>query len=164
MNCANCGAPLRVAGPGSYLYCHYCSSLYFPTAAQDSVDILGIESEYHCPVCQDTLVAAAVAGVHALYCRRCRGVLINQAAFAPVVQYLRARPTEPPPTGRSLNRHDLQRSLHCPHCSRLLDTHPYYGPGNIVIDVCLHCRLVWLDGGEIEAIANAPRWERDEQE
>ncbi len=45
MNCPNCGAPLDVAGPGSYLYCHHCSSLFFPKESQDRVDVVGVESE-----------------------------------------------------------------------------------------------------------------------
>ena len=161
MNCSNCGAPLDVAGPGSYLYCRYCSSLFFPTASQDKVDVIGIESQLHCPVCRDTLVAATVADIPAQYCRRCHGVLINQGMFALVVKYLRAHDRAPNAPLRPLNRDDLQRVLHCPGCNQLLETHPYYGPGNIVIDVCMRCRLVWLDGGELRAISNAASWVHD---
>lgn len=164
MSCSNCGAPLRVAGPGSYLYCRYCSSLFFPEESQDRVDVLGIESAYHCPVCKDTLVAATVAEVHVLYCRRCHGVLISQGVFAAVVKYVQAQAPEPSAPLKPLSRDDLQRSLHCSSCRRLMETHPYYGPGNIVIDVCMRCRLVWLDGGELNAISNATDWDRDDEE
>jgi Zn-finger nucleic acid-binding protein len=37
-----------------------------------------------------------------------------------------------------------------------MDVHPYYGPGSQVIDSCPHCRLVWLDAGELAAIERAP--------
>jgi Zn-finger nucleic acid-binding protein len=37
-----------------------------------------------------------------------------------------------------------------------MNTHPYYGPGSIVIDSCGNCGLVWLDGGELETVINAP--------
>jgi hypothetical protein len=39
-------------------------------------------------------------------------------------------------------------------------THPYYGPGNVVIDSCASCELVWLDFGELEQIVKAPGKDR----
>jgi Zn-finger nucleic acid-binding protein len=164
LNCTNCGAPLHVAGPGSYLYCRYCSSLFFPAASQDQVSVIGIESELRCPVCKDTLVAATTTDVPVQYCRRCHGVLINQALLGAVVKHLQAQTHEPSAPVKPLNRDDLRRELHCPSCKQLFDTHPYYGPGNIVIDVCMHCRIVWLDGGELRAISNASDWNLDYDE
>lgn len=158
VHCPNCGAPMRVAGPGSYLYCQYCSTFHFPTASRDAVDILGVESAHACAMCAGVLVAAAVADVPVLYCRQCHGLLIAQTSFGALVSYLRARSQHESPVPRPLNRDDLRRTLPCPHCQRLMDTHPYYGPGNIVIDVCPHCALVWLDHGELEAVISAPRW------
>jgi Zn-finger nucleic acid-binding protein len=153
-----------VSGPGSYLYCRYCSSLFFPDESKDAVEVLGIESQLRCPVCEQTLVAATAAEMHVLYCKRCHGVLVNQALFADMVRYLRAQADAPSTPPRPLNRDDLRRVLHCSNCRQVLDTHPYYGPGNIVIDVCMHCRLIWLDGGEINAISNAPGWDQNDDE
>ena len=31
-----------------------------------------------------------------------------------------------------------------------MSTHPYYGPGNVIIDSCETCNLVWLDFGELK--------------
>ena len=39
-------------------------------------------------------------------------------------------------------------------------THPYFGPGNVVIDSCEHCELVWLDFGELQQIVDAPGKDR----
>jgi Zn-finger nucleic acid-binding protein len=33
-----------------------------------------------------------------------------------------------------------------------MDTHPYGGGGNAVIDSCFVCRLVWLDAGELTVL------------
>ena len=41
-----------------------------------------------------------------------------------------------------------------------MQTHPYYGPGNIVIDTCEHCNTIWLDYGELAAAVNAPGRDR----
>ncbi len=35
-----------------------------------------------------------------------------------------------------------------------MDAHPYYGGGNVVIDTCATCQLVWLDFGELRKIAS----------
>ena len=36
-----------------------------------------------------------------------------------------------------------------------MDTHPYGGPGNIVIDNCAGCELNWLDYGELQRVGRA---------
>ena len=36
-----------------------------------------------------------------------------------------------------------------------MDVHPYYGPGNVVIDSCRRCDVIWLDFGELEQITRA---------
>ena len=51
---------------------------------------------------------------------------------------------------------ELQRRVDCPRCHAPMDVHPYYGPGNTVIDSCRSCGLVWLDQGEITRIERAP--------
>ena len=37
-------------------------------------------------------------------------------------------------------------------CHKPMDTHPYYGGGNAVIDTCPRCQLVWLDAGELTVL------------
>ena len=41
-----------------------------------------------------------------------------------------------------------------------MDTHPYYGPGNVVIDSCARCAVVWLDYHELAMIRDAPGRDR----
>jgi Zn-finger nucleic acid-binding protein len=41
-----------------------------------------------------------------------------------------------------------------------MTTHPYYGPGNVVIDNCPACAVIWLDHGELTAIRDAPGRDR----
>jgi Zn-finger nucleic acid-binding protein len=41
-----------------------------------------------------------------------------------------------------------------------MDVHPYYGPGNVVIDTCIDCRVLWLDHGELRKIRDAPGRDR----
>jgi len=41
-----------------------------------------------------------------------------------------------------------------------METFQYNGPGNIVIDTCHQCDLIWLDFGEITKVVNAPGRDR----
>jgi hypothetical protein len=43
-------------------------------------------------------------------------------------------------------------------------THPYFGPGNVVIDSCEPCELVWLELGELKQIVDAPGKDRGTRE
>ena len=43
----------------------------------------------------------------------------------------------------------------CPGCGEQMEVHPYYGPGNVLIDSCGECALVWLDRGEIATISRS---------
>jgi Zn-finger nucleic acid-binding protein len=37
-----------------------------------------------------------------------------------------------------------------------MDTHFYAGPGNVIVDTCDDCSLLWLDRGELTRIVHAP--------
>jgi Zn-finger nucleic acid-binding protein len=58
------------------------------------------------------------------------------------------------------NRRDLARRIACPACGATMLTDWYYGPGNIVIDSCPACDLVWLDAGEMRRAVDAPGADR----
>jgi Zn-finger nucleic acid-binding protein len=160
LNCENCGAPMKVAPGRDYWYCEYCSSFYFPKQSSDGVRVLGQASTLQCPVCHASLVSASVGGEETLYCDKCRGLLLKQAAFAVVVRYLRNMATTPATPPPPLDPKEYRRRVDCPNCGRVMDTHPYYGPGNVVIDVCMGCALLWLDCGEFAQIVNAPGSDR----
>jgi len=44
----------------------------------------------------------------------------------------------------------------CPNCGVQMVTHPYGGPGNVILDTCEHCSLNWVDYGELQRIVRAP--------
>lgn len=162
MNCQNCGAPLSPLEGRDYLYCAYCTSFYFPHPSEDGVRVLGTDTGWRCPACGGDLVTSAAAGAQTLSCERCRGLLVPQGSFAVVVRELRSRARTPAKAVRPLNRAELERKLYCPRCQRKMDTHPYAGPGNIVIDLCTRCTLIWLDSGELAQIRDAPGRDRGE--
>ncbi|MBI5030777.1 MAG: zf-TFIIB domain-containing protein [Chloroflexi bacterium] len=155
MNCENCGAPMRLVRNHDYYVCDYCGTFHHPDPNRDGVRVLGESSDSECPVCQLMLVTAALDRNPVLYCPNCRGILIHQAIFVFCLDYLRKRSKTPTPPQR-FDPKELERPLRCPRCHRDMNTHPYGGPGNIVIDNCYTCSLVWLDYGELNRILTAP--------
>jgi Transcription factor zinc-finger len=73
-------------------------------------------------------------------------MLIGMDLFVGLIQDLRA----------SRDRKDLQRRINCPQYGKVMDTHPYGGPGNVIIDDCDRCEVNWLDYGELQRIVRAP--------
>jgi Zn-finger nucleic acid-binding protein len=160
MNCANCGAPMKLVLDQQHFYCEHCTSIHFPIENEDGIRILEESSGTDCPVCKIPLVYGYIDRTQTLYCLNCRGMLVDQETFLLVIDYLRASSSRlalsPPPVELS----ELERQINCPDCGRKMSTHLYGGPGNLVVDNCAHCSLLWLDNKEFERIIRAPRRER----
>jgi hypothetical protein len=74
----------------------------------------------------------------------------------PLNEALRTNLEKPPAVQQPPDPGDLKRAIQCPRCHRRMDTHFYAGPGNVIIDSCASCLLIWLDRGELMRIVNAP--------
>ncbi|MBU1069861.1 zf-TFIIB domain-containing protein [Myxococcota bacterium] len=153
--CEHCGAPLTPVEGKNYLLCNYCMSFHFPQAKKDGV-VPGNEFSGHaCPVCAHVLVRSTIEGMEAFYCEKCRGILLERRNFSRVVELRRAQSREGyqdyVPTPMDLS----PRNLKCPGCRENMETHPYFGPGRVVIDSCGSCHLIWLDPGELHRIESA---------
>ncbi len=158
-NCDNCGAPLTLVEGRGYFYCVYCTTFHFPTdleSSADGVTSLGQEHDAECPICKVALFAGTIEGRRAMYCEKCRGVLLPSDDFGKIVMARRSKYVDQDADPIPLNPEDLKRKVPCPMCGNLMDAHPYYGPGAVVVDSCGRCRMVWLDHGEIAAIERAP--------
>ena len=167
MNCNNCGGAMELFASRGYFFCRYCGSFHFPeTKADEGIRIVGETPEaLECAVCQKVLASALADETHPIrYCRNCRGVLIARTGFAAVVEKRRAWATGTPALPVPLNRQELERKLRCPVCKGAMVTHPYFGPGNVVIDSCETCAHVWLDFGELRQIVDAPGKDRGSRE
>ena len=136
--------------------CDYCESVYIPEPNADGVRVLDESAFLACPVCRATLVHAAIGGRRILYCNACRGMLIGMDRFVGLVQDLRASRDTPAATLPPPDPKDLLRRINCPQCGKVMDTHPYGGPGNVIIDDCERCEVNWLDYGELQRIVRAP--------
>jgi Zn-finger nucleic acid-binding protein len=150
MNCPGCGAALEPAGDLNSFPCPQCG-LQLPEETSNGV-ALGQPVGALCPLCRVALVSAQIEGETVCHCGQCHGFLAEMETFGVIVTKRRAL------QGRHENRSDpfdpaeLQRVLTCPNCGQRMDTHPYFGGGNAVVDTCEGCGLIWLDAGDLAVI------------
>lgn len=156
MNCPNCGAPMQLKDDADYLLCEYCQTPHFPDPNADGVRVLGVPSGMNCSLCAVPLMHASIVRERIFYCEHCRGMLISMGVFEEIVQDLRSRREASLDAAHPTNWKDLDRRINCPKCSATMDTHPYCGPGNIIIDTCENCALNWLDYSELDRVVRAP--------
>jgi Zn-finger nucleic acid-binding protein len=146
-----------------YFQCRHCGSYLFPEAVEaDGIRVVGQPPDGpKCPVCAMGMAHALLDEDHPIdFCARCRGALLPRETFAIVMNKRRAWATTPPAEPVPLNRLELHRELACPTCGGRFETYPNFGPGNVVIDSCTKCDVIWLDFGEMRQIADAPGRER----
>jgi len=158
VNCPACGAPIALKPDTAGFTCAYCHRVFFPGEEEDGVELLTGDaalSDKACPVCSQALVKAKIAGIPVLFCTECHGLLVPMNVIPNLIDSLRdkqAQPAVQTPGDRS----ELKRALMCPQCRQRMETHFYSGPGNVIVESCATCWLVWLDRGELTRIAHAP--------
>ena len=139
-----------------YWVCDYCLTFSFPHGSPDDVQDFGQATDRTCPICTHPLTAGRLEGQPVEYCANCHGMLMRQGVFSRVIEMKRSNYRGEKVTSRQpLNRQELQREIRCPGCQNPFSTHPYYGPGRVVVDTCPHCCLIWLDAGEMSIIEKA---------
>src|SRR5712691_280422 len=136
MTCPDCGAAMHVQTGQDYMICDYCGTTHYPDANPDGVRVFGDPTGYPCPRCSVPLVQASIAGAQVIFCNQCSGMLIDMEAFLAVVEELRSRHEHAAYAGVQTDPRELDRHAACPKCRRQMDTHPYGGPGNVIIDTC----------------------------
>jgi Zn-finger nucleic acid-binding protein len=162
MNCRNCGAAMELIAARRYSFCRHCGSFHFPETLDEGIQVIGRDSgTAPCGICKRPLATAVLDDrFEARYCESCRGVLLGRARFVEIIDARRAVATTPAVPAAPIDPRELERSIRCPGCSSTMSTHPYYGPGNVVIDTCDRCDVVWLDFRELTQIADAPGSDR----
>jgi len=117
---------------------------------------VGGETTKVCPACQALLSDAAIQGKPVLYCAKCRGMLVSIDKFLPLVEFLRALRRPSGSTLEPRDNSDADRQLSCPECAQTMVGYPYGGPGNVNLDSCERCSVIWLDYRELWRIVQAP--------
>jgi Zn-finger nucleic acid-binding protein len=154
VTCENCGAPMRLSRDQGLMICDYRGSQTTPPADEDGVVVMEPTS-YNCPVCEIHLSQGLIESQELLYCTRCHGMLFDMEKFLPLLDVLREYRNW---HRSSQARRDIDagRVLHCPLCKRAMDRHLYGGGGNMDVDSCEPCDMLWLDRGELSRIVSAP--------
>jgi Zn-finger nucleic acid-binding protein len=149
---------MRVEEGQTFFHCQYCGGYDFPEPNQDGVALLDEISSFMCPICKEPLVSAVIKDIYIFSCPQCRGNLIGQSKMLPVLRQAK------PPDSISEDSRDIQdkteltRTAACPSCHEIMAVYPYGGPGNIIIQGCGGCKLIWLDFGELSRVVRA-YWE-----
>ena len=145
-NCVNCGAPMELVASGRYFRCPHCGTYHFhQTAEAEGIRIVGT-CRMRRPVpsaVRGWRTRSSTISIRSTSARSA-GVCCCRGKPLPVTNTRRAWATTSPAEPVPLNRKDLTRELLCPKCHRKFETHPHYGPGNVVIDNCTACDLVWF--------------------
>jgi Zn-finger nucleic acid-binding protein len=150
---------MRLSRDQGLMICDYCGSQAAPPADEDGV--VALEPTSHdCPMCETALTSASLQSRDLLYCTRCHGMLFEMEKFLPMIDSLReyrywSRSSQAP------RGSDAGKVLGCPMCKREMDQHLYGGGGNVDVDSCEPCGVLWLDRGELSRIVAAP--DRDPQ-
>ena len=162
MNCDKCGAPLVLHRERDYYHCEHCGAFYFPNSSPDGTRVLGENPEgIKCSLCQIPFNMVTFDDHYRGYqCSRCQGILFTRTTFRETIETRRARATTPPEPPSRYDQKEMKRRLNCPICTREMSAHYYMGPGNIVVDTCNHCDVIWLDYGELGRVVNAPGRDR----
>jgi Zn-finger nucleic acid-binding protein len=140
--------------------CSHCKSLICPEPAADGVRLTG-ERGHDCPICTQALLRATLDDRDPIeLCERCKGILMSRKVFAVRLTARRRAAQTPSVVPTPVDRGELQRHIACPNCKGKMLTDWYYGPGNIIIDTCPACDLLWLDAGELRRAVDAPGRDR----
>ncbi|MCA9082744.1 MAG: zf-TFIIB domain-containing protein [Planctomycetaceae bacterium] len=157
--CHQCGGSAVPVSGREYLQCEYCRTFVFTTdnpLSADRITSRNASFNVSCPACDGILQQGQVEEHPALYCGTCYGVLLKNEHFGEIIRQRRARRINCEAEAcRPLNPQDYDRSIRCPNCAGHMEAHPYYGPGNVVMDSCHKCHLIWLDHGELRTLERA---------
>ena len=161
VNCVNCGAVMALNARG-YFVCAHCGTTSFPEPiSRDGIRLLGPgDSDVRCACCNAPFVRGMLDDYQVDYCETCRGLLLARRDFAELVRRRRAWAHDPSVPTAPTDVAELRRRINCPKCGKRMTTDWYYGPGNVVMDRCVGCDVVWLDYGELKQIVDAPGEDR----
>ena len=139
----------------------YDSSKTDAQANLDGLQPLETATDLLCPNCNITLRGGKLDEFPVAFCPGCHGVLIDHQGIANVIAIRRSEYQGVDRTPNPFDPSALEIQRNCPNCGQRMEVYPYGGPGNVVLDSCRSCHLLWLDHGEISTIVQAPGLRQD---
>ena len=158
MNCTRCGGPVTAAASAFHAVCEYCGGTVSLQRRQteEGVVFLAGDSPGDCVNCRTPLRPATLEGREIAACGDCGGLLMRRDLFAGVVEERRSNWTGGDAPPAPIEPAELKVRRDCPQCAAVMETYAFAGPGNVVIDACGGCGVIWVDGGELTRIERAP--------
>jgi Zn-finger nucleic acid-binding protein len=98
------------------------------------------------------LVSARIEEETVYYCGACHGFLTATETFRALVAKRRCQHAPGDQATEPFDPAELDYYVNCPNCNQRMDTHPYFGGGNVVVDTCEPCGLIWLDMDKLAVI------------
>ena len=158
--CPKCSNAMNQVHGQTHHHCAGCNTFAFDKAIDETLEPIkatGTETDFTCPKCVTTnLEVGTIAETQAAFCGNCRGYVIDSGSFGFLATSLRQAYKGPDDKPVLIDQKALNESVNCPACLTKMHAHPYYGPGNSVINSCSECKLTWLDHGELSTIIRAP--------
>jgi Zn-finger nucleic acid-binding protein len=141
-------------------HCQSCNTFEFPTSIQVSeIPIFpqGKDTNFQCPKCVLPLEVGLIqSSMQVCFCNNCRGFVMPSQSLGLLINDLRSEYKGADDKPFPIDPAELDKFDNCPACLEKMDSHPYYGPGNVVLNTCNACKLAWLDHGELAKIIRAP--------
>ncbi len=141
--------------PGDMAVLPPISSEKQPAPAASLLILTDRNASCPCAACSVETQFAEIVGIAVVACPDCLGFLSQRRDFSKIIERVR-KAYRGPEKIRPLDQVQLRVARKCPTCDKTFETHAYAGPGTTVIDACSQCETVWLDGGELERIEQAP--------
>ncbi|OQA24236.1 MAG: hypothetical protein BWY59_02293 [Verrucomicrobia bacterium ADurb.Bin345] len=111
----------------------------------------------HCPACGAPLHRRPVAGVELDRCDACNGFWFDDGEMARLLPALSSAANVPDLDARIIfekpARSHVNPQRKCPKCAVVMANYNYCYDSNILLDRCPECRGIWMDGGELAAVA-----------
>ena len=109
-----------------------------------------------CLECATDLKGGTLDKFPVAFCPNCFGVLIDNEGIGNLLRIRRSEYKGPDKTPSPIDQQALKRGRNCPNCRGPMEVYAYGGPGNVVMDSCCGCHMLWMDNGEITKIVKAP--------
>ena len=155
----SCGAVIVIPTGYSHAACKACGEYWFPGSIEASEDAIVPENRttpFSCPRCSVDLEVGKLGNTEVCFCPGCRGYVIDSESLGGIIQMRRADYAGPDDKPVLVDPSELDIHVSCPACFAKMEAHHYCGPGNIILDTCMGCKLAWLDHGELSKIVRAP--------
>lgn len=114
----------------------------------------------NCPACSQPLRPIVEWGIQLDECEACEGIWFDDAELKRLLELggdaARAADQRASPAGSPVPEHSTaaRASRPCPRCREGMDRYRYNYSSPIELESCSRCGGIWVDSGELEAIAD----------